>query len=87
MQLESNQEIGSYRVLRPLGAGGMGAVYEVEHRQLGTHYALKTYTVTDENADFFRKRFAAEGKILSRPETEKGVRTDDLLEILPSVPD
>jgi serine/threonine protein kinase len=31
-----------YRVIRELGAGGMGRVYEVEDTTLGKHYALKT---------------------------------------------
>lgn len=32
--------IGAYRIVRALGKGGMGAVYEVEHMKLGVHYAL-----------------------------------------------
>ena len=35
--------IGTYRVVRLLGKGAMGAVYEVVHTQLGTHYALKSF--------------------------------------------
>ena len=30
-----------YRIIRPLGAGGIGRVYEVEHNTLREHYALK----------------------------------------------
>jgi serine/threonine-protein kinase len=33
---------GRYKVLRLLGKGGMGAVYEVEHQLIGRHFALKT---------------------------------------------
>ena len=43
-ELDEGQVIGNYRVLRLLGQGGMGTVYEVEHLELGTHYALKTFT-------------------------------------------
>ncbi len=35
---------GRYRVVKPLGAGGMGAVYEVERSTDGKHLALKVLT-------------------------------------------
>jgi len=34
-------EIGPYRVLRPIASGGMAEVYEVEERNSGEHLALK----------------------------------------------
>ena len=43
-ELKEGEILGKYRVVRLLGQGGMGAVYEVEHVELGTHYALKTFT-------------------------------------------
>ena len=69
-ELKPGLVIGSYRVIRQLGAGGMGAVYEVEHVTLGVHYALKTFTLekgefrdpddrgggTTENIDNIHKR-------------------------------
>ena len=58
--------IASYRVIRQLGAGGMGVVYEVEHVTLGVHYALKTFTLEKGHAELFRKRFLAEGRLLAR---------------------
>lgn len=40
-QLVLGEEFEAYRVVRLLGRGGMGEVYEVEHRDLGTCHALK----------------------------------------------
>ena len=58
MDIQTNEVIGSYRILRPLGQGGMGAVFEVEHVKLGVHYALKVYTLEDDSAELFKKKFA-----------------------------
>ena len=78
MDLKTNEVIGSYRILRPLGHGGMGAVFEVEHVKLGVHYALKIYTLEDDSAELFRKKFAAEGKLLARLSHPNLVRVIDL---------
>lgn len=42
VEVHRGQGIGErYVALRPLGAGGMGTVWEVEHRMLGRRFALK----------------------------------------------
>ncbi len=70
--------VGSYRIVRALGEGGMGAVYEVEHVTLGVHYALKTFTLEKGHAELFRKRFLAEGRLLARLSHPNLVRVFDL---------
>ena len=75
---EPGQRIGSYRIIRLLGQGGMGAVYEVEHEHLGVHYAMKTFTLEKGHVELFRKRFSAEGKILARLNHPNLVRVTDL---------
>ena len=41
--------IGGYRIIRKIGAGAMGAVYEVEHENLHRRFALKTITALEGN--------------------------------------
>ena len=58
------QRIGAYRIVRLLGHGGMGVVYEVEDAS-GAHVALKLFTGGAKNRAFLEKRFKAEAKLLS----------------------
>lgn len=72
------QTLGSYRIIRLIGQGGTGAVYEVEHVGLGVHYALKAFTCEKGHVDVLRKKFLAEGKVLARLNTPRLVRVFDL---------
>ena len=78
MELESGQVIGNYRIVRQLGQGGMGSVYEVEHIGLRKRMALKIFVAEGSKKDFLRKRFLAEGRILSRLDHPRLVRVFDL---------
>ena len=78
MKLEVGDEVDQYRIVRQLGQGGMGAVYEVEHVKLGVRYALKTFTLEDGHAELFRQRFLAEGKVLARLNHPNIARVFDL---------
>ena len=78
MNFEPGVEIDQYRVVRPLGKGGMGAVYEVEHVKLGVHYALKTFTLEEGSVGLFKNRFLAEGKVLARLNHPNIARVFDL---------
>ncbi|MCR5839716.1 MAG: serine/threonine protein kinase [Kiritimatiellae bacterium] len=78
MDLAPGQLIGTYRIIRLLGQGGMGAVYEVEHTQLGVHYALKTFTLEGGHVDLLKNKFLTEGKVLARLHDPHLVRVFDL---------
>lgn len=56
----------------------MGAVYEVEHEQLGVHYALKAFTAQSGYVDVLKKKFLAEGKVLARLRNPHLIRVFDL---------
>ncbi len=75
---QPSDRIGAYRIVRPLGKGGMGAVYEVVHEKLGVHYALKTFTLDHGHVQLLKERFLAEGRILARLRHPNLVRVFDL---------
>src|SRR5687768_3458556 len=54
-------DFGEYRVHRLLGKGGMGAVYEAEHRESGRRVAMKVLGHTIDTAEM-RQRFLREGQ-------------------------
>src|ERR1700674_2476968 len=54
---------GRYRIVRQLGQGGMGAVYEAVDQRLDTVVALKETLFTDEK---LRKQFEREARLLAR---------------------
>jgi len=41
MPLESGSHLGTYEILGPLGAGGMGEVYRAKDLRLGREVAVK----------------------------------------------
>ena len=55
-------EFGGYRILRLLGKGGMGAVYEAEDLASGRRVALKVLGHSLDSPDT-RKRFLREGRL------------------------
>ncbi len=58
-------EFGDYRLLRLLGRGGMGAVYEAEQLSTGRRLALKMLGRQIDSPDM-RQRFLREGRLAAR---------------------
>src|SRR6059058_1192081 len=54
---------GRYRIVKQLGQGGMGAVYEAVDERLDTIVALKETLFADER---LRKQFEREARLLAR---------------------
>lgn len=78
MNFTTGQKIGAYRIIRLLGEGGVGAVYEVEHEQLGVRYALKAFSTENKHSDILKNKFLTEGKVLARLRNPHLVRVFDL---------
>jgi eukaryotic-like serine/threonine-protein kinase len=65
---------GRYRIIRQLGQGGMGAVYEAVDERLDTTVALKETLFTDEK---LRKQFEREARLLARMHHQALPRVSD----------
>src|SRR5437870_128488 len=65
---------GRYRIVRQLGQGGMGAVYEALDERLDTIVALKETLFTDEK---LRKQFEREARLLARMHHQALPRVSD----------
>lgn len=55
--------LGQYEVVRLLGRGGMGEVYEVEHVSMHKHYALKILPRAATASAGFNDRFRVEARV------------------------
>ncbi len=53
---------GKYEVVRPLGSGGMGEVFEGRHKALGKRVAIKVLRADASNNPEYRQRFEREAR-------------------------
>jgi WD40 repeat protein/serine/threonine protein kinase len=63
---EHPERIGDYRILREIGRGGMGIVYEAEQESLGRHVALKVLQQPMLANTRQRRRFEREARAAAR---------------------
>jgi len=63
--LKAGHQLGPYRVVRPLGAGGMGEVYLVEHVHMNKMYALKLLPADLAGDGEFIDRFRIEARVMA----------------------
>ena len=59
------RQVQSYRIIRQLGAGGMGVVYEAEDSRLGRHVAMKFLPQSLDLSPETAARFEREARIAS----------------------
>jgi tRNA A-37 threonylcarbamoyl transferase component Bud32 len=63
--LAVGQVIGTYAIVRRIGAGGMGEIYEVSHSRLAGRYAMKVLRAEAAAASEALTRFQREAKVTS----------------------
>ena len=66
-ELVPGDRVGHYRVVAPIGAGGMGDVYEAVHETLGRRHALKVLARRALDSDrAYGERFVREAQAVAR---------------------
>ena len=63
--IQAGTLLGPYRILRTLGSGGMGTVYQAEDTRLGRKVAIKLLKPGVANSPEMRQRFEREARVIS----------------------
>jgi serine/threonine-protein kinase len=58
--------VGDFELVRKLGSGGFGSVFEARHRDTGLPYAVKRIELSQDDAERFRKEALYPARIASR---------------------
>lgn len=74
MSLQAGNRLGSYEVLSPLGAGGMGEAYKAKDTPLERTIALQVSPGASLEGEERRERFEREEKLLARTNLPRNVR-------------
>jgi serine/threonine-protein kinase len=65
MEIEAGQQVGDYQIVRKLGSGGLGVVYEVEHVVTRRSEAMKILLPLQNGAMDAPERFVRETQLLA----------------------
>ena len=70
VKAEATEELGRYRLLSPIGAGGMGEVWKASHDMLARQAAIKlvrprTTTASQRQIDLWVERFRREANVIA----------------------
>jgi serine/threonine-protein kinase len=65
MQFTPGTSLGPYKILSPIGAGGMGEVYRAQHVRLGREVAIKVLPESMADSPDRRNRFEREARVLA----------------------
>jgi len=68
MVLQNDSLIGPYRIVAPLGKGGMATVYKAYHERLDRHVAIKVLHAAFLQDETFLARFQREARIVAKLE-------------------
>src|SRR6185295_14185550 len=69
---------GKYKLLRLLGDGGMGSVFEAEHMRLGTHVAIKVLHAELSRRAGIAERFVQEARVAAQIKSPHVVQVTDV---------